>query len=213
MQQRLSFDSNKNFENIYVLENRGTVLDLQKKDPVALVLAGGGIDSTVCMRILSDTGEPFRALHIDFGQRSRELEWQAVQSIAQHFGGASVQLRIEEPLVRTQVEILGRNAAFIFLALMHLLPTERLIYIGIHAGTPFYDCSRHFFDLCSRLVAEQTDSRVRLVAPLLEFTKPEIVSIARKASIPLHQTYSCQNGVPYGCGTCHSCKDREALGC
>jgi 7-cyano-7-deazaguanine synthase len=178
-----------------------------------LVLAGGGIDSTLCMYQLHASGTPFRALHIAYGQNASGMEWRSVQSIAAQLGRPALQLQISSHHSFHPGEVQGRNAAFVFLALMHTVPTEKLICIGIHDGTPFFDCSTYFFDATSKLVAEHTDSRVRLIAPLLDLTKPEIVELARKAAIPLDLTYSCQSGVNGGCGACHSCKDREALGC
>lgn len=177
------------------------------------VLAGGGIDSSLCIHLLSQRGNKVRPLHIDYGQPAALHEWQAVQRIAEHFLVVPEQISIKAPLPICLGEVPGRNAALIFLALMHLRSSERLICIGIHAGTPFYDCSQQFFAVVERLVAEQTDSRVRLVAPLLDLHKPEIVTLARANAIPLDATYSCQIGSLDPCGECWSCKDRKALGC
>lgn len=178
-----------------------------------LVLAGGGIDSTVCMYRMKDSGTAFRALHVDYGQQSCQPEWESVKAVAAQLDSAATQIRLVTPHQFKPGEVQGRNAAFVFLALMHLLPTESLICLGIHAGTPFFDCSTQFFNLTAQLVAEQTDSCVRLIAPLLELSKSEIVGFARSLGIPLDITYSCQLGLKGGCGKCHSCKDRRILGC
>lgn len=182
------------------------------RSPV-LLLAGGGIDSTLCMHHLCEAQLQFRALHIDYGQQASRLEWEAVKATSKHFGGIAAQLKIESSQAFSPGEVIGRNAAFIFLALMHLTPLEKLICIGIHAGTPFYDCSRSFFESAERLVAENSDSRVRLIAPLIDYTKPEIVGLLRFTGLDLRLTYSCQRGVEGGCGACHSCLDRRSLGC
>jgi 7-cyano-7-deazaguanine synthase len=182
-------------------------------DSRAVVLASGGIDSTLCMHLLREDGISFRALHIDFGQPASALEWAAVQRVMKRLDAASSQVQVRSATQFEPGEVRGRNAAFVFLALMHLRPTERLVCLGIHAGTPFFDCSRAFFDATAKLVAEHTDSKVALIAPLRDHTKPEIVAFARSLDIPLEETYSCQRGIPSGCGECHSCKDREALGC
>lgn len=178
-----------------------------------LLLAGGGIDSTLCMHRIHEANLPFRSLHIDYGQQASGHEWKAVKNASALFGGDAVQIKISSEKIFHPGEVSGRNAAFIFLALMHLNPEERLICLGIHAGTPFFDCSKRFFGSSAQLVAEHTDSRVRLIAPLLDYTKPEIVSLYRGAGIPLDITYSCQQGIDDGCGLCHSCLDRRKLGC
>lgn len=179
----------------------------------AVVLAGGGIDSTLCMHLLRKDGITFRALHIDFGQPAAGPEWAAVQRVASGFNVCAEQVSVRGSTMFEPGEVRGRNASFVFLALMHLRSNEHLICLGIHAGTPFYDCSQSFFDTTSILVAEYTDARVGLIAPLRGFTKPEIVGYARSIGMDIRQTYSCQRGMPDGCDECHSCKDREVLGC
>ena len=185
----------------------------QNRKATVLVLAGGGIDSALCMHNLRESGVLFRGLHIDYGQPARHNEWRAVQKIVKHLGGTASQIAISSKRIFNGGEVQGRNAAFIFLGLMQLHPEEKAICIGIHAGTPFFDCSRSFFESIEQSVAEQTNGCTRLVAPLLDCTKPEIIGLARAAAIPLELTYSCQLGVERGCGSCHSCKDRKALGC
>lgn len=179
----------------------------------AVVLAGGGIDSTFCMYQLNRAGIRCRAIHVDYGQPSSLYEWKAVQGAAGHLRIPADQLKLIGQLDFHSGEIPGRNAALVFIGHMHMRPTERLLCIGIHAGTPFADCSAPFFRAISKLVAEQTDSRVRLIAPLLSLTKPEVVEQAKALGVRLSETYSCQWGIPQGCGKCHSCKDRKALGC
>jgi 7-cyano-7-deazaguanine synthase len=186
---------------------------MNEADSRAVVLAGGGIDSTLCMHILRRDGISFRALHINFGQPAADLEWAAVQRVTSELGARAEQLHVRGGTKFAPGEVRGRNAAFVFLALMHLRADERLICLGIHAGTSFYDCSSSFFNSASTLVAEYTDARIGLIAPLREFTKPEIVGYARSIGMHIEHTYSCQRGMPNGCGECHSCKDREALEC
>ena len=181
--------------------------------PAAAVLAGGGIDSTTCMYQLRADGARLRAIHVNFGQPASDLEWSSVRRIAGDLRVDAAQIQVVGGRTHRGDEVPGRNAALAFLALMHLLPHERLICLGIHAGTPFVDCSKPFLASLDRLIAEQTDSRVRLIAPLIDLDKPEVVKLARSLRVPLAMTYSCQKGVVGGCGSCHSCLDRKAIGC
>lgn len=179
-----------------------------------LLLAGGGIDSSVCMGIAAEQRIQCRALHIDYGQRAAEREWSAVKAMAVFYGHEPLQITLTgQRKKHLPGEYIGRNCALVHLALMQMHPDETRIYIGIHAGTNFYDCSQRFYSLCSVLVTEETDSRVSLVAPLLNFTKKEIVELARRLRLPFERTYSCQAGMADPCGTCLSCRDREATGC
>lgn len=186
----------------------------KKKEPLGIaLLSGGGIDSTLCAHLLVEEGFLPRAIHIDYGQPARHLEWEAVKKMAMSLGIRCEQINISWNFQNKNGETPGRNSAFIFLAMMHTLPSERGICIGIHAGTSFRDCSKDFYEYTCRAVAEQTDSSIRLMAPLLELNKNEIMMLAKLKGISLHETYSCQKGVPGGCGMCHSCLDRKALGC
>jgi 7-cyano-7-deazaguanine synthase len=136
-----------------------------------------------------------------------------VQKLASRYALEPTQLVLNGFRVHNGGEAIGRNAALIHLALLQITLAEKFIYIGIHKGTSFYDCSSRFFELCSILVSEQSDGKVRLVAPLLELTKREIVDFAQQIALPFSETYSCQSGREIPCGICLSCLDREALGC
>jgi 7-cyano-7-deazaguanine synthase len=181
--------------------------------PDVLVLAGGGIDSTLCIYQLFREGYRVRALHIDYGQRASSREWESVERTAKTLGLEACQIKVSPVSNLDGPEIVGRNSALICIALLHARSSEGLICVGVHSGTPFFDCSAGFIETISRLVAEQTDSRVRLIAPLVTLTKPEIVARARAFEVPILNTYSCQQGVLPPCGHCHGCLDREALGC
>lgn len=181
--------------------------------PGVLVLAGGGIDSTFCLYQLAREGYGVRALHVDYGQRASQLEWESIRRTARSLGIEANQTTVSPAVRRDGPEVVGRNSALICIALLNARPSEGIICLGVHAGTPFFDCSARFVELIARLVAEQTDSQVRLVAPLVTLTKPEIVARARALQVPLGDTYSCQEGAVPPCGKCHSCLDREAIGC
>lgn len=181
--------------------------------PDVLVLAGGGIDSTLCMYQLAQEGYRVRALHIDYGQRASPLEWESVRRTARGLAIEADQVTLAPATRRGGPEIVGRNAALICIALLNVRASEGLICVGVHAGTQFFDCSAAFVETIARLVAEQTDSRVRLIAPLVTMTKPEIVGRARALEVSLANTYSCQSGTVPPCGQCHSCLDRKAIGC
>jgi 7-cyano-7-deazaguanine synthase len=173
-----------------------------------LVLAGGGIDSTVCVHLLVNKQHTVRMLHIDFGQKAAKLEWLAVQRIANHYGCENTQVSIYNLNTFTESNIHGRNATFIFLGLMALKKEESGICLGIHSGTNFYDCSELFFKQAKKILQEYTDARIALMAPLLRYNKQEVIKFAEK-HIPIDLTYSCQEGTPFPCGVCHSCIDRR----
>jgi 7-cyano-7-deazaguanine synthase len=179
----------------------------------SLVLATGGIDSTACIHFLQKQRFLVRALHIDFGQASATKEREALAEIAHHFGVGANEVVFASSESFGPGEIVGRNAFLIFAGLLYKQLDENLLVMGVHTGTPYFDCSGYFFDSIAKLVAEHTDSKTRVLAPFLNWTKQEIVEYSKLEKIPLQLTYSCERGTDPPCGQCLSCLDRRAFGC
>lgn len=173
----------------------------------------GGIDSAACAHLLKTQGLAVRGLFIDFGQPAAEPEADAAESLATIMdmpleryvlsGGSTIPIG----------ELVGRNAFLVFGALFLTRGSPGLIALGIHAGTPYYDCSGPFLDSMKRLVDAHTDGSVSLIAPFLHWSKADIVSYFNSARLPMHVTYSCEAGSRPPCGRCISCRDRNALSC
>jgi 7-cyano-7-deazaguanine synthase len=51
--------------------------------------------------------------------------------------------------------------------------------------------------------------KIKIVAPLINLSKEEIVKLAVKLNVPLENTWSCYKGGEKPCGMCDSCKFRE----
>jgi 7-cyano-7-deazaguanine synthase len=107
----------------------------------------------------------------------------------------------------------GRNGFLIFASLLARGATPGLLAVGLHAGTPYYDCSEGFFVAMERLVSEHTDSCVTLVAPFLRWHKSDVYEYFRSAELPIDLTYSCEAGTNPPCEKCASCRDRRNLAC
>ena len=86
-----------------------------------------------------------------------------------------------------------------------------IIAIGIHEGPPYYDCSEGFLRSIQTLVDGYAAGRIKIAAPFLKWGKPIIWEFCKKVGVPVDSTYSCEKGGGHPCGTCLSCKDREAL--
>jgi len=179
----------------------------------ALVLLSGGMDSAACCHHLISVGWSVRGLFIAYGQAAVEQERNAAQLIASYFGIPLAQMAVTGGGPFSVGEVLGRNASLIFMALTHGNIKCGGIAIGIHAGTPYYDCSPAFAGAMDLLVAEHTDARVRLLTPLLYWSKQDVFEYANMRGIPVEHTYSCEAGTDPVCGQCNSCRDRAALRC
>ena len=179
----------------------------------ATVLMSGGIDSTACAHFLHSAGFSVRGLFIDYGQAARSAEARAVQAAAQHLACQVTSVSVLLGREFAAGELTGRNAFLISTALFAGISRPGVLAIGIHAGTPYFDCSEAFFEAIARLVSEQTDGTVTLIAPFLNWTKGDVFNYFTASQLPVSVTYSCESGGEEPCGLCASCRDREALGC
>jgi len=179
----------------------------------ATVLLSGGIDSTSLVRFLAKDGFRVRGVFVDFGQSSASMERQAILSLQ-----ATLQIDTEVLVVSNSMkfgtgELVGRNAFLIFAALLLSSHKNGIIALGLHAETPYYDCSPDFLESINRLVANYTDGKTSIAAPFINWSKDDVYAYFRTLNIPLSLTYSCEAGKELACGICASCLDRMRIEC
>jgi len=204
----------------------------------AIVLLSGGLDSATSAAIALKEGYQVIALSLRYGQRhTKELE--AAVEIAQHLGitehfildvnlsdwggSALTDPQIEIPTDGVKPNYIpityvpGRNTVFIALALsLAEAKNATAIYLGINAvdysGYP--DCRPEYLaayqnlaNLSSKIALE--GKAPQLVAPLIKFSKEDIVKEAITLGIPIEKTWSCYQGEKEPCGVCDSCLIRD----
>lgn len=177
------------------------------------VLMSGGIDSAACAAFLAGRGMRVSALFVDYGQLARDHEASAVAQLAE-----ALQIKVRTAVFRGDRrlgagELIGRNAFLLFSALFTTELSTGVLALGLHAGTPYFDCSQSFVDLIDRVVLEHTDGRVKVLAPFIQWSKRDVYEFFVQAGLPIAATYSCEQGTLPVCGLCASCRDRKALGC
>ena len=202
----------------------------------ALVLLSGGLDSAVCALIARREGREVSALTIAYGQRhaleverARALgrtlgleEHLAAELPADLFAGSALtdpavpvphDRAIDATIPATYVP--ARN--LVFLALAAAAAEGRgmgEVWIGVNAldysGYP--DCRpefiRAFQAALDRGTRPGTEGRaVRVVAPLQNMSKREIVLLGRDLGLDFALTWSCYDPTPEGrpCGRCDAC--------
>ncbi len=117
-----------------------------------------------------------------------------------------------------------RNSIFILNALAHaeslfISKGERHdIFIGLknEGAVHFKDSSPKFLEEINRMSEQATHhGGYRIIAPLIEYDKDEVVRLGEQLGIPWRLTYSCyagagfENGVPVHCGMCFNCLSRK----
>jgi 7-cyano-7-deazaguanine synthase len=95
----------------------------------------------------------------------------------------------------------------------HLDPFTADIYIGVHADDgvnwAYPDCTPEFIGPMSAAIYVGTYHKVRLRAPLLFDTKPDVVGKGLKLGVDYSKTWSCYKGDEVHCGVCPTCRSRK----
>ena len=110
----------------------------------------------------------------------------------------------------------ARNTIFLSFALAYAetIGAER-VYIGVNAldysGYP--DCRPDYIQAMQevfRLGTKQgrEGEAIKIVAPLIDLKKTEIIQLGNKLGVPWEKTWSCYAGNEKACGVCDSCKLR-----
>ena len=201
----------------------------------AVVLLSGGLDSATTLYHARAKGYDVHALIFDYGQRHRR-EIAAARKIAQTArvpfevvkislpwkGSALLDASIHVPSAGVKKGMIpvtyvpARNIIFVsFAASFAEAIGARVIFIGANAvdysGYP--DCRPSFFKafqaaLDKGLKAGVEHKGVRIMTPLIDLTKADIVRLGARLGVPFHLTWSCYNGSKKPCRVCDSCRLR-----
>ena len=179
--------------------------------PRVWLLLSGGIDSTACLSFYLKERYSVECIHIDYGQLGSKHEHAAVERVVLHYNVPLTVLRWSGNNDFKSGEIVGRNAFLLIGSLMEIGTQSGILATGIHAGTPYFDCSKTFIASLQAVVDGYCAGRVRLAAPFLEWSKLEVYEYCKFQDVPIDKTYSCEEGMTKECGECLSCLDRRAL--
>ena len=204
----------------------------------AVVLLSGGLDSATVLAVARNEGLQCHALSLDYGQR-HHAELDAARVVATTLGAtehrvmrldmggfagsALTDASIAVPEAPTPgipvTYVPARNTIMLALALgwAEVLDADA-IYIGINAldysGYP--DCRPAFVNAFQTLADVATKRAVngwpiRIVAPLLNLSKADIVRLGSRLGVDYGPTVSCYQASDSGlaCGRCDSCRLRR----
>jgi 7-cyano-7-deazaguanine synthase len=207
----------------------------------AVVLLSGGLDSYTAAAVAQREGYSLNALTISYGQRhvqeiAAARRVAAALGVARHieldlslsqFGGSALTSAIEVPKDRdldtAEIPVTyvpARNTIFLSLALAWAEVLDALtLVMGVNAidysGYP--DCRPEFVDAFERLANAATRAgvsghRFRILTPLIDLTKAEIISLGLSLGLDYGLTHSCYDPDPDGrpCQRCDSCRLRAA---
>lgn len=184
---------------------------LENGQAFVYILLSGGMDSAACVRYYSSLGRTMRAVFVDYGQAAAHLELASARAVARHYGVALDEMSVVGPRAFAVGEVPGRNALLVIAAAMCFPERSGVIALGIHAGSPYYDCTPRFVEAMNTILDGYTDGRVRCEAPFVEWGKADVWNYCQETAVPVALTYSCEAGQNPPCGRCLSCLDRRDL--
>lgn len=183
-------------------------------------LVSGGLDSTLVGVMAKEEGLTVHPLFIDYGQRARQQEWDACQRVhsllslptptrmdISGFGSVIYSGLTSDALdVKADAFTPGRNLMFLLMGSAFAYQVgASTVSVGLLAErySLFPDQRLDFLQKAERAIELAMGRRIRVVMPLAEFSKVDVVKLAQDKGIT--GTYSCHAGGSQPCGECISC--------
>lgn len=159
-------------------------------------------------------------LFIDYGQRAAQREWETCQRVHAQLGlptptrmdlsgfGRVIRsgLTSDELDVKADAFTPGRNLMFLLMGSAYAYQVSAsTVSIGLLAErfSLFPDQRSGFIGQAERAIEAALGRRIKVVMPLAEFSKADVVKLAHEKTIG--GTYSCHTGGSAPCGQCISC--------
>jgi len=193
------------------------------------VLHSGGMDSTVCLLQAQEAGHTVISLGVQYGQRhSVELQFAEKQAARYNIERRLIEVHWDKPVRQlpqsrtvSSIREAGVSPAF--------LPARNLIFLALASGeaagvgatqiwtginsidfSGYPDCTPEFLESFSTCLDRAYPNGPRLVAPLLQLSKPQIAQEAKRLGLSASDTWSCYRPEVNGadvkpCGRCDAC--------
>jgi len=185
-----------------------------------VTLVSGGIDSTLMSLMAHEEGIVINPLFVDYGQLSSNREWNACEQLHERYGlplvkrmdvsgfGRIVPSGITDPTMRINEDAFlpGRNLLLLLCGAAYAYSVQADgVAIGLlnPEDCLFPDQTLDFLRKTEDIIETAMKKRITVLAPLIEFTKADILSLATARG--LQDTYSCHAGGNEPCGKCVAC--------
>jgi 7-cyano-7-deazaguanine synthase len=205
---------------------------MKEKDKKAVVAVSGGMDSCVTAAIADLEYSP-SFLHVNYGQRTERRELQAFNDIADFYevknrlvldfthlskiGGSSLtdkninvskaDLNSKE-IPTSYVPFRNSNILSACVSWAEVLGAEAIFVGAVYEDSSGYpDCRPEFFEAFEKManLGTKPETNIKIVTPIIHFSKAEIVKKGFELNAPLNLTWSCYQNEDKACGECDSC--------
>jgi 7-cyano-7-deazaguanine synthase len=185
-----------------------------------VTLASGGYDSTLMSLMAQEEGVRLFPLFVDYGQLAASKEWEACKRLHKRHGlpsvtrmdlsgfGETIPSGISDLRLRINDDAFlpGRNLLLVLAGAAHAFNLQAIgVAIGLldPAEHLFPDQTREFAEACERMIETAMGRCIRVLTPLIDFSKCDVLAMARSRGIC--DTYSCHAGGDMPCGACVAC--------
>lgn len=186
-----------------------------------ICLSSGGIDSSVILYMLKQEKHEIFPLYIDFGHKSAQMEIKSLRDICTklQLQPKIIQLKelsfIKSGLTDKNISHISapyfpnRNLLFLTIAASYgYQKSINVVSIGLLDNVVFPDQTKKFVMDSEKILSTSMGKDIKILAPLIELDKKEVIGLAKKHNIPLEITYSCYSGIE-PCGECKACLERN----
>lgn len=196
-----------------------------------ILIYSGGLDSTVLLYRLINTGHIVKTLSFYYKQKhKKEIE------VAKYFTN---KLNISHTIVNLPHKLLSsscltsnqkvpeghyeeesmkntvvpnRNMIMLSLGVAFAINEKynNVAFAGHSGDHAIYpDCRKIFVDSLDKTCKLGNWEQIDIIAPFINFTKKEIVETGKFYNVEMSKTWSCYNGRKYHCGKCGTCVERK----
>jgi 7-cyano-7-deazaguanine synthase len=208
---------------------------IEEKRPRAVVCLSGGMDSCVCAALAARDYEVYAVhFSYGQRTEARELRsaeevalivgvkrlLRLKMDLFRQIGGSALtdhriavpEASADEATIGSEVPVTYvpfRNAHFLSAAVSWAeVLGARTVFIGAveQDSSGYPDCRPAYYEAFNRLIEMGTkEGDIRVVTPLIEMRKSEIVRLGVELGAPFHVSWSCYSGETEACGSCESC--------
>lgn len=198
----------------------------------SIILLSGGLDSLVSLGLTKTEYNVSLALTFNYGQNPVEYEIEASRKISDYFGlehkvielpflkditnnsfvskeGSKKSDNNKSESTLESVWVPNRNGLFLNIAAAYADAFGyKYIIFGANKseGQVFPDNTSEFVSGINESFEFSTLKKAKVIAPLIDYDKIDIVRVALEKNIPLELVYSCYGNQQKNCGECESCK-------